>query len=103
MTMDFNKFKELADKYFSDISCEELSARFNQYLEYRLVNERAVELQAKMIRYDESKHSPEIGVHATHCCFIHGCKYGDEDCPVESGLIKQAYPCECCSYDYHST
>lgn len=36
------------------------------------------------------------GVHITHCCFEHGCKYGDVDCPVELGLAKQEYPCEWC-------
>lgn len=36
------------------------------------------------------------GVHATHCCKEHGCKYGDEDCPVYLGIIKQEYPCEYC-------
>jgi hypothetical protein len=35
------------------------------------------------------------GVHETHCCKRHGCKYGQsEDCPVELGLIKQLYGCE---------
>lgn len=34
------------------------------------------------------------GVHETHCCRKHGCKYFEnEDCPVVLGLIKQAYPC----------
>lgn len=37
------------------------------------------------------------GVHQTHCCIKHGCKYGDEDCPVVTGLILQRYPCEDCS------
>ena len=41
---------------------------------------------------DKSKYR----VHATHCCIIHGCKYGDEDCPVESGEVKQEYICEWC-------
>jgi|GEM_PF-6944422 len=36
------------------------------------------------------------GVHKTHCCFQHGCKYGDDQCPVEIGLIKQDYPCQDC-------
>lgn len=36
------------------------------------------------------------GVHETHCCSEHGCKYGDIDCPVETGLIKQRYKCEFC-------
>lgn len=34
------------------------------------------------------------GVHETHCCVKHGCKYGYKDCPVELDLIKQRYPCE---------
>ena len=31
-----------------------------------------------------------------HCCDLHGCKYGYEDCPVVEGIQKQAYPCEDC-------
>jgi len=36
------------------------------------------------------------GVHHAHCCLNHGCKYGDEDCPVVLELVKQEYPCELC-------
>lgn len=37
------------------------------------------------------------GVHSTHCCVNCGCKYGDEDCPVMLGLIKQQYKvCQDC-------
>jgi len=39
------------------------------------------------------------GVHRTHCCNKHGCKYGDPDCPVAINLLKQDYPCETCHYD----
>lgn len=39
-----------------------------------------------------------IGVHATHCCKWHGCKYGDPDCPVVLGKIEQVYLCEDCGY-----
>ena len=40
------------------------------------------------------------GVHASHCCKWHGCKYGeDKNCPVVQGLIKQNYLCEWCSED----
>ena len=39
----------------------------------------------------------KYGVHRTHCCVIHGCKYGDYECPVSNGTIKQDYPCEDCS------
>ena len=38
------------------------------------------------------------GVHRTHCCVLHGCKYGDEDCPVWNKKIKQDYPCEECGW-----
>lgn len=44
---------------------------------------------------DKSKY----GVHKTHCCVIHGCKYGDEDCPVVGGEIEQQYTCEYCDFD----
>lgn len=33
----------------------------------------------------------------THCCIIHGCKYGHKNCPVVLGKIKQKYMCEYCS------
>jgi len=35
-------------------------------------------------------------VHTEHCCIIHGCKYGDNNCPVELGNIKQTFLCEEC-------
>jgi hypothetical protein len=38
-----------------------------------------------------------VRVHQTHCCIIHGCKYGSDNCPVELGKIKQKYPCEECA------
>ena len=37
-----------------------------------------------------------VGVHQTHCCLTHGCKYGNEECPVISGEVVQTYPCEEC-------
>lgn len=41
----------------------------------------------------ETEHT---GTHVAHCCVLHGCKYGDDDCPVASGEIGQAAPCEQC-------
>jgi len=38
----------------------------------------------------------KYGVHRTHCCVLHGCKYGKEDCPVTSGQIPQDYICLDC-------
>jgi len=37
------------------------------------------------------------GVHRTHCCIKHGCKYGDDDhCPVATGRIEQDGACHNC-------
>ena len=36
------------------------------------------------------------GVHRTHCCIVHGCKYGDGDCPVVNADVEQIYLCEDC-------
>lgn len=39
-------------------------------------------------------------VHETHCCPLHGCKYGDSMCPIESGQTTPDFPhnngCEAC-------
>ena len=40
-----------------------------------------------------------IGVHAAHCCKWHGCKYGDDDCPVYNGEVEQLYLCEDCDWE----
>lgn len=36
---------------------------------------------------------------SSHCCILHGCKYGYEDCPVVTGVEKQEFLCERCSED----
>lgn len=36
------------------------------------------------------------GTHVSHCCSLHGCKYGNEDCPVANGEAEQDYLCEYC-------
>jgi hypothetical protein len=43
-----------------------------------------------------------VGVHATHCCTDHGCKYNylGEDCPVTTGEVEQEYPCEYCDDEF---
>lgn len=35
-------------------------------------------------------------VHTEHCCRVHGCKYGDDGCPVWLGHKSQSHPCESC-------
>ncbi len=39
----------------------------------------------------------------SHCCVIHGCKYGHEDCPVTTGKVLQDYLCEFCGVDEDSS
>ena len=40
-----------------------------------------------------------MGVHESHCCKIHGCKYGEADCPVTTGRTRQLYLCEDCKLE----
>ena len=38
--------------------------------------------------------------HQSHCCIVHGCKYGEYDtCPVCTGQVSQQYLCENCYND----
>ena len=46
---------------------------------------------------EANKHKDRWGVHESHCCPKHGCKYGDADCPVVLGLTdKHKENCEDC-------
>lgn len=36
-------------------------------------------------------------VHTGHCCFIHGCKYDDQDCSVVTGKLIQDDSCWYCN------
>lgn len=47
--------------------------------------------------WEVASHATQDGVHTSHCCKDHGCKYGDDACPVVTGRLKQEYPCEDCS------
>ena len=45
------------------------------------------------------------GIHTSHCCHKHGCKYafhaGDEaSCPVMTGALRQEFPCEFCELSH---
>ncbi len=44
-----------------------------------------------------------LSVHDAHCCPKpgHGCKYGDEDCPVEAGK-EPGVSCEACDWEEES-
>lgn len=41
----------------------------------------------------------EKNVHTEHCCVMHGCKYGDTNCPVERKIQRQSHQCEECDWD----
>ena len=84
------------DRYCNDISVDSLIDELMRGIEYdeiRKFEETAANL------YQTTKSRIEWGVHRTHCCSKHGCKYGDADCPVAIELIKQDYDCESCSWD----
>ena len=50
-----------------------------------------------LARIQHNKEKINMGVHERHCCIFHGCKYGDEDCPVALAGTKQDNVCELCS------
>lgn len=39
------------------------------------------------------------GVHESHCCVLHGCKFSNDDCPVEARQTTQDTICEDCEDD----
>lgn len=67
---------------------------------FNILYEMLQELIAKydieiILNKDELDDSPS---HATHCCEIHGCKYGyNETCPVYRKAEVQEYLCQDCS------
>lgn len=46
----------------------------------------------------DSSTNKKESVHSRHCCVKHGCKYGEEDCPVWLGYEEQSHPCETCMW-----
>jgi len=46
--------------------------------------------------------SSERNVHTVHCCEVHGCKYGDDWCPVATKKMTQHDLCERCEDDLMS-
>ena len=46
--------------------------------------------------HDFTRHTD---VHTEHCCVLHGCKYGDENCTVANGEKGQTFLCESCEMD----
>lgn len=79
--------------YSREISVDELIEDINSTTKYEKIRESKSLAASKG---ETTIPKDRWGVHETHCCLKHGCKYGDEDCPVALDLIKQQYPCEWC-------
>lgn len=62
-----------------------------------MVEQIAAAAYALGLRDGRAEKSDEKDVHTEHCCVEHGCKYGDDDCPVENGVQEQSYPCQDCN------
>ena len=50
--------------------------------------------------FQDMEREPESNrcVHTEHCCLFHGCKYGNQGCPVANGAKRQSHLCEQCTY-----
>jgi len=46
--------------------------------------------------FEKRRDGQNKDVHTEHCCVVHGCKYGDRDCPVANKVKVQSYRCESC-------
>jgi len=45
--------------------------------------------RARLENHGLTRDSKGVGTHLSHCCLTrHGCKYGDEFCPVVTGMFK---------------
>jgi hypothetical protein len=74
--------EDIEDEIFEQANAEEWVDR----AEVETINDN--------IQREVTKH----GVHASHCCAKHGCKYGDNMCAVTQGVVAQMYPCETCDF-----
>lgn len=90
--------EKIKDFKTNDIVTEQqfIDAQFliKKYLKQKLHKKKFLG-RSKITSIPES----DFAVHVTHCCFEHGCKYGDPECPVELGIVDQEYECEQCRDD----
>lgn len=63
------------------------SAVCSNALHHALDGESSYEAQERIYAYK---------VHISHCCPVHGCKYGEPDCVVANLDADPLYPCEYC-------
>jgi len=59
------------------------------------------EMKVRLKKMKIEKDPAEEIIHITHCCYTHGCKYGEDDtCPVVQMKAQQKYQCEECNRNY---
>ena len=92
-----DKILEKNDTHRHKLSCDSIIEDVISTTEYE---ERQAKKEEAVKEGKSTIPKEKWGVHNTHCCAKHGCKYGDSDCPVEMKLSKQVYPCESCGNDF---
>ena len=80
-------------KNFKDITIDEVISDIDSISDYEI---KRAKKDLAATKGETTIPKNNWGVHETHCCSKHGCKYGDSDCPVDINLTKQKYPCEFC-------
>ena len=58
----------------------------------RNTTESLAALRAALAQPASEPMTPERKACPTHCCPVHGCKYGHADCPVVLGTVPPVYP-----------
>lgn len=89
------KSLELLDKYMRETPPEEIKALIDSLDWARDEDENKTGYAAEAL----DLHKVKTGVHRTHCCKRHGCKYNESDCPVTSGEVIQDHSCEYCVFE----
>ena len=78
----------------------QLSLQYLKSMSTEFLQKVRNEVDVLLRERDLFKTDQEKGVHAAHCCADHGCKYGDENCPVVLGTTEQRFPCIVCDLQY---
>jgi hypothetical protein len=96
LLIEFDKEGVVKNHYDSEnFSISGIISDIDSTTEFEEIRKRANEAAE---RGDTTIPQDDWGVHETHCCSKHGCKYGDVDCPVAIGLTT-GIRCEDCDYD----
>lgn len=100
--------KEYTDKFIkSYCNTKKDSALFEKW-ENKEITSLDFLVEKQWVEKDDSEQSVrkkirKVGTHVGHCCVLHGCKYGEDDCPVTTKKLPQAYECEDCTDIYEGS